>query len=172
MKLKIEVQTAIGSFDPRKVMGACLEEAHASAKDFGFTEEQEKLFSFFLFYYAFQDYNNPNINAQRKQVMTGSIFKNMVGKEFDPFYSEFTRVEGALIGHRVFEIDLMNDILSGKYLTSESKTIVQRAIQRKALADAKEEEKTQEKIASVEGVADRIEAWLRSDNKFVKSQTN
>ena len=168
VKLKIEVQTAIGSFDPRKVMGACLEEAHASAKDFGFTEEQEKLFSFFLFYYAFQDYNNPNINAQRKQVMTGSIFKNMVGKEFDPFYSEFTRVEGALIGHRVFEIDLMNDILSGKYLTSESKTIVQRAIQRKALADAKEEEKTQEKIASVEGVADRIEAWLRSDNKFVK----
>ena len=167
-KLKQEIFTAIDSLDAKKVMEACIGEAHATSKDFGLSEKDEQLLSFLLFYYTFQEYSNPNINAQRKQVMTASIYKNIVSDDFDSFYSLLTKEESLMISYRVFEPTLMEEILSGKYLTEESKSKVQRAIQRKAIETIKKEEKAAEKIVAAEGVAEKIEQWLRLDSKLIK----
>ncbi len=167
-KLKPLILTAIESMDAKKVMESCIGEAHATGKDFGLSENDEKVLSFLLFYYTFQEYTNPYINAQRKKVMTASIYKNIVADDFENFYSLLTKEESLLVGYRVLEPKTMESILSGKYLTEDSKAKVQRAIQRKAIEEVKKEEKAAAQIVAAEGVAEKIEVWLRNDSKLIK----
>ncbi len=167
-KLKPLILSAIDSLDAKKVMESCIGEAKATSKDFGLSDNDEKMLSFLLFYYTFQEYSNPNINAQRKKVMTASIYKNIVADDFENFYSLLTKEENLLVGYRVLDQKTMENILSGKYLTEDSKMKVQRAIQRKAMEEVKKEEKAAAQIVAAEGVAEKIELWLRSDSKLIK----
>ncbi len=159
-----ELNKFVEAAQVKTVLKLIKEKSKEYGEDFGLSEEQEKELAFLIFYYCFEQLESAKISAQRRRTMQKSLFETVTGKKYDDFLTELTEIEGKVAEYKLIDEKLINDVLSGKYLTEDAKNRVQRDIARRGLEKAKEEDTAPKDYETVE----KIESWLRSDSKFLK----